>query len=93
MDQIQMENRIKNISMRGLKCKIDTFFNFLVGKEIISQSPLTSIYYEVKDIPLKSRNLLSPDDIDALLKSLKDYSPGLLCPIIKMYAETGAKSS
>ena len=46
LDQIQSENNLKEISMRGLKCEIDTFFNYLIQKEIISESPLKSIYYK-----------------------------------------------
>ena len=93
MDQVQAEGKIKNVTMKGLKCKIDSFFNFLVEKEIIAQSPLSCIYYEVKDVAIKSRNILYPDEIDTLLKSLKDYSPGLLYPIVRMFSETAAKSS
>ncbi len=93
LDQIQAENRLKDISMRGLKCEVDTFFVFLKEKEIISESPLATIYYKVAVQPLKSRNLLSPDEIESLLESIRDYSPGYLYPIIKMFAETAAKSA
>jgi len=93
LDQIQAENRLKDISMRGLKCEIDTFFAFLREKEIISESPLSTIYYKIEVQPLKSRNLLSYDEIDLLLEAIRDFSPGYLYPIIKMFAETAAKSS
>ncbi len=79
--------------MRGLKCEIDTLFAFLEEKEIISESPLSQIYYE-KTVPqLKARNLLSEQDIEKLLEAIKKYSPGYLYPIIKMFSETGAKVS
>jgi len=93
LDQIQTENRLKDISMRGLKCEVDTFFAFLKEKEIISESPLSTIYYKIEAQPLKSRNILSPDGIDRLLEALRDFSPGYLYPIIKIFAETAAKSS
>jgi len=93
LDQVQHECRVKDITMRGLKCEIDTFFNFLKEKEIISDSPLSTIYYKIDTQPLKSRNLLSKEDIENLLKELRDYSPGYLYPIIKMFTETAAKSS
>ena len=93
LDQVQTEGKLKEITMRGLKCKVDTFFNFLKEKEIISESPLLTIYYRKQVPPLKLRNLLLPDEIKALMKALKDYSPGYLYPIIKMSAETAMKSS
>ena len=92
MDQVQAENGLKDITMRGLKCKIDTFFNFLKEKEIISESPLSTIYYQVQTPSLKLRNLLLPHEIKNIMQALKDYSPGYLYPILKMFAETASKS-
>lgn len=91
-DLIQRENKLKNITMRGVKCDIDGFFKFLVEKDVISQSPLTAIYYEKSTPALKSRNLLSPSEIEKLLVAIKDYSPGYLYPLIKFFAETAAKT-
>lgn len=93
LDQIQAENNLKAVTMRGLKCEIDTLFTFLEEKEIISESPLSRVYYEIITPPLKARNLLSEIEIEKLLASLKAYSPGYLYPIIKMFAETGIKTS
>ena len=92
LDQVQVENNLKDITMLGLKCKIDTFFNFLKEKEIVSESPLSMIYYKAQAPPLKSRTLLLPHEIETLMQALKDYSPGYLYPILKMFAETAAKS-
>lgn len=91
LDQVQRENTLKDITMRGLKCDIDTLFAFLEQKEIISESPLSRIYYEKIAPPLKARNLLSENDIEKLLTAIQSYSPGYLYPLIKMFAETGAK--
>ena len=92
LDQIQKEYRLRDISMRGLKCEIDTLFSFLVDKDIISESPLKSIYYKKYVPPLKSRNILSEDQVELLLSKIKGYSPGYLYPIIKLIAETAAKN-
>ncbi len=91
LDQIQRENGLKDITMRGLKCQIDTLFAFLEEKEVISESPLSRIYYEKIAPPLKARNLLSEEDIEKLLTAIQGYSPGYLFPIVKMFVETGAK--
>ena len=80
MNQVQAEGKMKNITMRGIKFKIDSFFNFLVEREIIAQSPLSCIYYEVKDVPLKSRNILSPDEIKSLLKVSQGLLPRIALP-------------
>lgn len=93
LNQIKQENNLQDITVRGIKCEVDTFFAYLVKKEIISESPLARIYYQ-KYVPnLKARNLLSEDDIEKLLAALHDYSPGYLYPMIKLFAETGAKTS
>lgn len=93
MNQIQKENNLKSITMRGMKCDIDQFFKYLVEKEVISESPLTTIYYERSTPPLNSRNLLSEREISELLNSVKTYSPGYLYPLIKMFTETAAKTT
>ncbi|MDD4976741.1 MAG: tyrosine-type recombinase/integrase [Bacteriovorax sp.] len=79
--------------MRGLKCDLDTLFVFLQEREIISESPLSRIYYEKCVLPLKARNLLTEKEIEKLLEDIKAFSPGYLYPIIKMFTETGAKTS
>jgi site-specific recombinase XerD len=92
LEQVQKEHKLREISMRGLKCEIDTLFTFLVDKDIISESPLGKIYYKKYVPTLKSRNILSDIQIDDLLKAIKSYSPGYLYPIIKLIAETAAKN-
>ena len=91
LNYIQKENKLKDITMRGLKCEIDFFFSYLVKKEVISESPLKSIYYQVNAPSLKVRNILSEKEIESLLKAIKSYSLGYLYPIVKILAETGAK--
>ena len=93
LDQVQKENSLQTITMRALKCNIDGFFKYLVEKDVISDSPLTAIYYEKSVPPVSSRNILSKKEIDELLGALKAFSPGYLYPLIKMYAETAAKTS
>jgi integrase/recombinase XerD len=61
--------------------------------DIISESPLTTIYYEKSPPPLKSRNILTTEEIEELLKAIKAFSPGYLYPLIKMFAETAGKTS
>ena len=92
IDQVQKENSLKDITAKGLKSKLNTFFNFLKDREIISESPLSTLYYNIKTKPLNSRNVLLPHEIKSLMKSLKEYSPGYLYPIIRMFSETAAKS-
>lgn len=92
LDQIKQENNLKDISVRSLKCSIDIFFKFLVSKEVISESPLATVYYKRPDPPdLKARNLLSKKEIEELLLKAKAFSPGYLYPILKIFAETAAK--
>lgn len=93
LDQIQRENNLKNITMRGMKCDIDGFFKYLVEKDIISDSPLTTIYYEKSVPPVNSRNLLTESEIADLLKAVKEFSPGYLYPLTKIFAETAGKTS
>jgi len=91
LDQIQMENGLAEISMRCIKSNAEAFFRFLIEKDLISESPMKTIYYK-KFVPdINSRNLLSEDEIEKILASVKDFSPGYLYPIIKICAETGAK--
>ena len=93
LNQIKIENNLQEISVRGLKCEVDTFFAYLVKKEIISESPLKRIYYKKYVPSIKARNILSPDEINDLLRAIKAYSPGYLYPIVKMFAETACKTS
>lgn len=93
LDQIQQENKLKDISMRKIKCDFDGFFKFLIEKEVISSSPLTSVYYERVPIPVYSRNILSEIEIQQILDAAKDFSPGYLYPLLRMFVETGAKST
>ena len=92
LDQVKKEGNLKDITMRGLKCTIDTFFNFLKKKEILSESPLLTIYYQKQTPSLKVRNLLLPHEIKTLMEAAQDYSPSYLYPILKMFAETASKS-
>lgn len=93
LDQIQKERNLKNNTMRSTKCSIDRFFTFLIEKDIISESPVTTIYYAKVQPNLKMKNLHSEVEIDKLLTALKNYSPGYLYPLIKTFAETGAKTT
>lgn len=93
LDQVQKENNLKNISMRSIKCDVDYFFKYLSEKDVISDSPLTTIYYERSAPPVSARNILSPEEIGDLLKALKAFSPGYLYPLIKMFAETAGKTT
>ncbi len=92
LDQIQKEHGYAEISMRGIKFQFNTFFTFLVEKEIISVSPLKYIFYKNFTPPISSRNILSADDIKALLKRIERFSPGYLYPLVRMFVETGAKT-
>lgn len=92
LDQVQKEHGLRDISMRGLKCEIDTLFSFLVDKDIISESPLSKIYYKKYVPSIKSRNILSESQIKELLETIKKYSPGYLYPIIKLISETAGKN-
>lgn len=91
LDQIQQENKITDNSMLHIKCTLDRLFDFLIEKEIISESPLTTIYYRKTPPDATTRNHISTHEIEKLLEVLKRYSPGYLYPIIKLFAETGAK--
>ncbi len=92
LDQVQEEHGLRDITVRGLKCEIDTLFAFLIEKDIISESPLQYIRYKKYVPSLKLRNILSEEKIDELLGEVKKYSPGYLYPIILMFAETAAKN-
>lgn len=93
LDQLQREKNLKNITMRGMKCDVDSFFKFLVERDVISESPLTTVFYEKSQKPISSRNILSQEEIEELLKAVKAFSPGYLYPLIRMYAETAAKTA
>lgn len=90
-DQVQQENKIADTTMRSLKCTLDRLFEFLIEKEIITESPLREIYYRKTPANTISRNHLPAHEIEKLLEAVKKYSPGYLYPIIKLFAETGAK--
>lgn len=93
LDQIQRENDLKIITMRGIKSDMEVFFRFLIAKDVISESPLAPIYYK-KEVPeISARNILSRKQIEELLTNAKAYSPGYFYPILKMFSETGAKLS
>lgn len=70
---------------------LDRLFDFLIEKEVISESPLTGIYYKKTPPSSISRNHLSALEIERLLEAIQRYSPGYLYPIIKLFVETGAK--
>lgn len=91
LDQIQQENKIADTTLRSLKCTLDRLFDFLIEKEIISESPLKSIYYQKTPPNTISRNYLNAYELEKLLSSLQKFSPGYLYPIIKLFSETGAK--
>jgi site-specific recombinase XerD len=91
LEQVQQENKAADTTMRGLKCSLDRLFEFLIEKEIISESPLREIYYRKTTADAITRNHLPTHEIEKLLDSVKKYSPGYLYPIIRLFAETGAK--
>lgn len=91
LEQIQVENKISDTTMCSLKCTMDRLFDFLIDKEIINESPLKEIFYRKTAADAITRNYLNQHEIDKLLEAIKRYSPGYLYPIIKIFAETGAK--
>lgn len=91
LDQIQHENKISDTSVRSIKCTLDRLFDYLIEKEIISESPLREIYYRKTPTDRITRKFLTTHEIERLLEAVKNYSPGYLYPIIKLFAETGAK--
>ena len=91
LDQIQRENKIAETTMRSIKCTLDRLFEYLIEKEIISESPLKEIYYRKTPADAITRNHLPAHEVEKLLEAVKRYSPGYLYPIIKLFAETGAK--
>lgn len=91
LDQIQQENKIADTTMRSLKCSLDRLFDYLIEKEIISESPLREIYYRKTPTDSITRNHLSSHEVTKLLDAIKIYSPGYLYPIIKLFSEAGAK--
>lgn len=93
LDQIQRENNLKNISMLKIKCDFDGFFKYLIGKEIISNSPLTEVFYARTTPSVAARNILSTVEIIGILEAVNEFSPGYLYPMIKLFAETGAKTT
>jgi site-specific recombinase XerC len=78
LDQIQNENKIADTTMRGLKCTLDRLFEYLVEKEIISESPLREIYYRKTPADAITRNHLPAHEVEKLLEAVKKYSPGYL---------------
>jgi integrase len=91
LDQVQQENKLADTSMRSIKCTLDRLFEFLIQKEIISESPLREIYYRKTPAGTITRSFMPEHELEKLLAALKSYSPGYLYPIIKLFAETGAK--
>ena len=91
LEQIQQENKVADTTMRSIKCTLDRLFEFLIEKEIISESPLREIYYRKTAPEAITRNHLPTHGVEKLLEATKKYSPGYLYPIIKLFAETGAK--
>lgn len=77
--------------MRSIKCTLDRFFDYLVDKEIISESPLKEIYYRKTPADAIIRNGLATHEIEKLLEAINKFLSGYLYPIIKLFAETGAK--
>lgn len=91
LDQIQRENNLKEITMKGIKSDFEPFFSFLIQKEVISESPLAHIYYKKEAPEVFSRNILSENEMSTLLEEIKEFSPGYLYPMIKLIAETAIK--
>lgn len=91
LDQIQRENNLKEITMKGIKSDFEPFFSFLIQKEVISESPLAHIYYKKEAPEIFSRNILSEVEILNLLQEINEFSPGYLYPMIKLIAETAIK--
>ncbi|MCB0412038.1 MAG: tyrosine-type recombinase/integrase, partial [Bdellovibrionales bacterium] len=91
LEMIQQENKIADATLKSLKCTLDRLFKFLIDKEIISESPLSEIYYQKPSEKHIERNYIPAQDLENLQNALNRYSPGYLYPIIKLFIETGAK--
>jgi len=92
LDQRQIENNLKEVSIGSMRNDIECFFRYLVEKRVISASPLAPIYYKIEAPKISTRNILNPKQIDELLASVKDFSPAYMYPMIKFFAETAAKT-
>ena len=74
-DQVQQENKLADTSMRSLKYTLDRLFEYLIEKEIISESPLREIYYQKTPMATISRKHLSTYEVEKLLDAVKKYTP------------------
>lgn len=78
LDQIQLENQVVDTTMRSIKCTLDRLFEFLIEKEIVSESPFNGIYYKKTQPSSIIRNHLTSLEIERLLEAVKRHSPGSL---------------
>ena len=72
---------------------VGSFFIYLVKNKIIDKSPLEDLHYLKRTTVFHPDHLLTTPEINELLEQIKIYSPGYLYPIIKMFAETGARTT
>ena len=93
LERIQKETKLSESTMRGIKCRVDHFFKYLIKKEVITESPLKEVFYRNPVPDLKSRNILSSGQMLELLSEVKRLSPGYLYPIIKLVHETLLKTN
>lgn len=89
----KLEYDYTNYSLSTRKYQIQGFFKWLISRGIVEESPQDAIRMG-KARQYRQRPMhLPPEKIDAILAKAQELSPGLLYPILRLAAETAAKTT
>ncbi len=93
LTQIKKEGDYSHNTMVAVKFQINTIFRFLLQEKLIDKNPLEPLK-TTRIPPFKRKRIhLSPSQIEILLSSAKQLSPGYLFPIILTFVEIAVKTT
>jgi integrase len=92
LETLRKENKYRLKTMDSKKWRLNRFMNFLIGQGVLEHNPVRSRkYHQIYDDVFHFDKALSPEEVQELLRVAKNYSPGLLYPIVLFSYETAVK--
>lgn len=91
--EAQIENNLAEKTLHRIKCQLNIFFKWLKEERILAINPLDSIRFRQNLESLRSRIILSANELKLLCTNAQKFSKTKFYPILYTLIHTGARRS
>jgi site-specific recombinase XerD len=90
LEELRAKYSYSDRTMNKIKSCLNSFFKYLIQKEILRDSPLQGISFKRTSLT-RPRVILSEEELGHYLRQAKEFSPGVFYPFLYTLAHTGAR--